>query len=166
MCTDDNFSGWESSLLEYRLQKPEVSRMDLYAELPHNVAVFDQWRYMSTIPNYHKWFWKFEKNAGITYEERFSSSCKRYPGSPRNRIIQAISFRTEYHLVVFAEIKTILGYPCEIPYEILKDIHLKWKSAGNAKRKSRKVMRDCTTKNNDDTMTFDIGLFMLLRIQC
>ena len=61
MCTDDNFSGWESSLPEYRLQKPEVSRMDLYAELPNNITVFDQWRYMSTIPNYHKWFWKFEK---------------------------------------------------------------------------------------------------------
>ena len=60
-------------------------------------------------------FGNLKKNVGITYEQRFSSSCKRYPGSPRNRIIQAISFRTDHHLVVFAVIKTILGYPCEIP---------------------------------------------------
>ena len=68
MCTDDNFSGWESSLL----QTPEVSRMDLYSELPNDITVFDQPNYMSTIPNYHQWFWKFEKNVGITYEQRFS----------------------------------------------------------------------------------------------
>ena len=68
--------------------------------------------------------------------------------------------------MVFAVIKTILGYPCEIKYKILKDIHFKQKSAGNAKRKLKKVMRDCTRKNNYDTMTFDIGLFMFLRIQC
>ena len=165
MCTDDNFSGWESSLLEYRLQKPEFSRMDLCAEVLNDITVFGQCNYISTIPNYHKWFWKFEKNVGITYEQRFSSSCKRYPGSPRNRIVQAISFRAEHHLVVFAVIKTILGYPCEIPHKILKDIHLKRKNAENAKSKSKKVMRDCTSKNND-AITFDIGLFMFLRIQC
>ena len=165
MCTDDNFSGWESSLLEYRLQKPEFSRMDLCAEVLNDITVFGQCNYISTIPNYHKWFWKFEKNVGITYEQRFSSSCKRYPGSPRNRIVQAISFRAEHHLVVFAVIKTILGYPCEIPHKILKYIHLKRKNAENAKRKSKKVMRDCTSKNND-AITFDIGLFMFLRIQC
>ena len=93
--------------------------MDLCAELPNDITVF---------------------NLGIIYEQRFSWSCKRYPGSPRNRIIQAISFQTEDHLVVFAVIKTIVGYPCENPYKILKDIHLKQKSPGTAKRKSNKVM--------------------------
>ena len=53
---------------------------------------------------------------------------------------QLVFIQTEDHLVVFAVIKTIVGYPCEIPYKILKDIHLKQKSPGTTKRKSNKVM--------------------------
>ena len=90
--------------------------------------VSNQFKFMSTIPNYYKWCWEGEKSPQLKNEQRFSSCCARYPGSPRNRIIQALCFRDEFHLIVFAVLKCIVGENSEIPYKIIKEMKRKARS--------------------------------------
>ena len=104
---------------------------------------------MSTISNYQKWCWEGEKNSQLKNEQRFSSCCTRYPGSPRNRIIQALCFRDESHLIVFAVVKCIVGENSEIPYKIIKEMKRQsQESQKNVKRKSLKeVLRNASQSN-------------------
>ena len=75
-------------------------------------------------------------------EQRFSSSCSYYPGSPRNRIAHTIAFQMGCHLIVFSIVKHLLGYTCEIPYTAVKEMNSKRKNAFKRKQKSKKPIRD------------------------
>ena len=87
-----------------------------------SLAIEEQYQSLSAIPAYHKWVSECEKDRGLTVEQRFSSSCSRYPGSPRNGIVQAIAFRMDCHLIVFSIVKHLLRYTCEIPYKAVKEM--------------------------------------------
>ena len=94
-----------------------------------SLTIEEQHQYLPAVTNYRKWVRECEKDRGLMVGQRFSSSCPRYPGSSRNRIVQAISFRIDCHLTVFSIVKRLLGYTCEIPYKAVKEM--------NSKRKKR-----------------------------
>ena len=161
MCSD--YLVWERDLLRYRLNEPNNKKLELCAIIDtDSLTIEEQYQYISAIPNYHKWVWECEKDRGLMVEQRFSSACSRYPGSPRNRIVQAIAFRMDSDLIVFSIVKHLLGYACEIPYKAVKEINCKRKNASKTKQKSKKPLRDLkrdtTTARISDTTEVDLGL--------
>lgn len=42
-----------------------------------------------------------KRNSELTHKQKFSSASRRYPGSPRNRIIQACCFRDHPDDIVY-----------------------------------------------------------------
>ena len=163
MCSDEDYLVWERDLLRYRLNEPSNKKLELCAFIDKDsLTIEEQYQYISAIPNYHKWTWECEKDRGLMVEQRFSSSCPRYPGSPRNRIVQAIAFRMDCHLIVFSIVKHLLGYACEIPYKAVKEMNCKRKNASKRKQKSKKPLRDLksdtTTARISDTIEVDLGL--------
>ena len=163
MCSDEDYLVWERDLLRYRLNEPNNKKLELCAFIDKDsLTIEEQYQYISAIPNYHKWVWECEKDRGLMVEQRFSSSCSCYPGSPRNRIVQAITFRMDCHLIVFSIVKHLLGYACEIPYKAVKEMNCKRKNASKRKQKSKKPLRDLksdtTTARISDTIEVDLGL--------
>jgi len=60
------------------------------------LSLENQFILISSLPNNHKWDWPSESNnRNVKFEQRFSTSTRRYPSSPRNRIIQAMIYRTD-----------------------------------------------------------------------
>ena len=141
MCSSDNNMFWERELLKFRLQgsSQDVWNMNT-STVTMEMNISNQFKFMSTIPNYHKWSWEGEKNSQLNNEQRFSSCCTRYPGSPRNRIIQALCFRDESHLIVFAVVKCIVGENSEIPYKIIKE--MKRQSQHSQKKVKSKSLKE------------------------
>ena len=162
MCSDEDYLVWERDLPRYRLNEPN-KKLELCAFIDKDsLTIEEQYQYISAIPNHHKWVWECEKDRGLMVEQRFSSSCSRYPGSPRNRIVPAIAFRMDCHLIVFSIVKHLLGYACEIPYKAVKEMNCKRKNASKRKQKSKKPLRDLksdtTTARISDTKEVDLGL--------
>ena len=130
MCSDEDYLVSERDLFRYRLNEPNNKKLDIIPVIDKDsLTIEEQYQYLSTIPNYHKWVWKCEKNCALMVEQRFRSSYSRYPGFPRNRIIPAIAFRMDYHLIVFSVVKHLLGYTCEILYKAVKEMNTKRKNA-------------------------------------
>ena len=151
MCSSNNNTFWERELLKFRLHGSSQDVWNVNTSTTSvEMNISNQFKFMSTIPNYHKWCWEGEKNSQLKNEQRFSSCCTRYPGSPRNRIIQALCFRDESHLIVFAVVKCIVGENSEIPYKIIKEMKRQRKdSQKNVKRKSLKeVLRNASQSNS------------------
>ena len=151
MCSSDNNMFWQRELLQFRLlgSSQDVWNMNT-STTSVEMNISNQFKFMSTIPNYHKWCWEGEKNLQLKNEQRFSSCCTRYPDSSRNRIIQALCFRDESHLIVFAVVKCIVGENSEIPYKIIKEMKRQSKeSQKNVKRKSLKeALRNASQSNS------------------
>ena len=117
--------------------------------------ISNQFKYLSTIPNFHRWSWENE-NAQFKLEQRFSSCCSRYPGSPRNRIIQATCFRQECHLIVFSVIQCLVDRSTEIPYKIIQE---KMRAIRQQSKKKRKTnsLRQVLGKSNEKQTNEDDG---------
>ena len=132
---------WERELLKFRLQGSSQYVWNMNTStVTMEMNISNKFKFMSTIPNYHKWSWEGEKNSQLKNEQRFSSCCTRYPGSPRNRIIQALCFRDESHLIVFAVVKCIVGENSEIPYKIIKE--MKRQSQHSQKKVKSKSLKE------------------------
>ena len=131
-----------------------------------SLTIEEQYQYLSAIPNYRKWVWGCEKDCGLMVEQRFSSSCSHYPGSLRNRIVQAIAFRMDCHLIVSLLVKNLLGYTCEIPYKAVKEVNSKRKTHLKENKKAKELFRDLkrdtTTTSISDTTEIDIGLIIAI----
>ncbi|XP_057310230.1 uncharacterized protein LOC130648210 [Hydractinia symbiolongicarpus] len=122
MVCDQEPSLWENLLLTYRANKVQSTELVSF-KLPmihHELSLESQFFYISSIPNFHKWVWCSDeiKQVEVKYVQKFSTSCRRYPASPRNRILQACNFRgsEEASEVVIAVLNCILGNIVEIPY--------------------------------------------------
>ena len=160
MCSDEDYLVWERDLLRCRLND---KKLELCAVIDKDsLTIEEQYQYISAIPSHHKWVWECQKDHGLMVEQRFSSSCSRYPGSPRNRIVQATVFRMDCDLIVFSIVKHLLGYAWEIPYKAVKEMNCKRKNASKRKQKSKKSLRDLksdtTTARISDTIEADLGL--------
>ena len=167
MCSDEDYLVWERDLLRYGLNEPNNEKLDMCAVIDKdNLTIEGQYQYLSAIPNYHKWVWECEKDCGLMVEQRFSSSCSHYPGSLKNRYVQAIAFRMDCHLIVFLIVKHLLGYTCEIPYKAAKEMNSKRKNAFKRKQKIKKpfhdLKRDTTTASISDTTEIDLGLIIAI----
>ena len=68
---------------------------------------------MNSIPNHHNWNWTPSEKASkqqLKFEMRFSSSNRYYPGSPRNRLINAIACPREVsETLILTTLHSILG---------------------------------------------------------
>ena len=85
MSSDKDYLVWEHDLLRYGLNEPNNEKLGICAVIDKdNLTIEEQYQYLPTIPNYHKWVWECEDH-GLMVEQRFSSSCSRYPGSLKNR---------------------------------------------------------------------------------
>lgn len=82
---------------------------------PASLSMENEFFLLSCLPNFHKWQWeKFVTR--LKFEQKFSNSCRDYPGSPRNRIIQAFNYRNESYKVIESCLKAIRGEAFEFPY--------------------------------------------------
>ena len=167
MCSDEDYLVWERDLLRYRLNEPNNEKLDMCAVIDKDcLTIEEQYQYLPAFPNYHKCVWECEKDRDLIVEQRFSSSCSHYPGSPKNRIVQAIAFRMECHLIAFSIVKHLLGYTCEILHSAVKEMNSKRKNAFKRKQKSKKpfrdLKRDTTTASISDTTEIDLGLIIAI----
>ena len=68
---------------------------------------------LNSIPNHHKWNWTLSEKASkqqLKFEMRFSSSNRYYPGSPRNRLINAIACPREIsETLILTTLHSLLG---------------------------------------------------------
>ena len=93
-CNDNN-DNWELMLGEYRSNPKKDVELSLFSMVEENktLSIEDQMFMLTSIPNHHKWLWPGEKFYHLKFEQRFSNCSRYFPGSPRNRIIQACSHR-------------------------------------------------------------------------
>jgi hypothetical protein len=78
-------------LLKFRTsQELDVVKIMFTGEnLPAEMSLEEQFFLISSLPNFHKWNWgKSHSKCEVKFEQRFSTSCRYYPGSPRNRVLQ------------------------------------------------------------------------------
>ena len=106
---------WEENLMLFRSNPTYRSANSIWEPVPHDLTLEHQFFLLSCLPNFHKWKW--DKRVNITrFCQRFPNSCRFYPGSPRNRIIQAFSFREETESVIRVCVKNIRGENTIVPY--------------------------------------------------
>ena len=144
-------TGVEKAILDYRINPLPQNKLSFSSFITLNaLTIQDQFKVLSDLPNYHKWRWYGENQKDIRFEQ-FSSCCSRYPGSPRNRIIQAIVYRQDFHLLVYSVLKNIFGSSCEVPYKAIKEAHTK--KHGNIYSNKQKKMSSVEKVTLEDTDT-------------
>ena len=89
----------------------------LFSTLEANPTSKDQFWFISSIPNFHKWMWESGKaKSDLKFEQRFSTSRRYHPGSPRNRIINAYFFEENKFEIIHACVSQISGADVKVPY--------------------------------------------------
>ncbi|XP_047139988.1 uncharacterized protein LOC124815374 [Hydra vulgaris] len=92
----------------------------LWTSLIENPSIEDQFRILSDLPNHHKWMWdKLVK--GVKYEQKFSNSCRYFPGSPRNRILQASFYRVTSDNIIVSILRNVFGVKETVVYPSRKE---------------------------------------------
>ena len=95
MICDGDGKLWEEALLSFRTtQKKDVVEFKYnMTDTSANLSIEQQFALISSIPNFHKWSWnEVTKKEEIKFEQRLSTCCRYFPGSPRNRILQVSCF--------------------------------------------------------------------------
>ena len=88
--------------------KIKIGRSSLVSEELIQLSIEDQFSVLSFLPNHHKWQWKNVVKS-VRLKQRLSSKRRYFPGSPRNRIIQAFSFRDDFMEICNQCVRNILG---------------------------------------------------------
>ncbi|XP_065653453.1 uncharacterized protein LOC136080565 isoform X2 [Hydra vulgaris] len=84
---------WEKSLMLHRSNpKGNSSYGKLWTKILELPTLENQFSLLSDLPNHHKWMWD-KLTKILRFEQKFSTSCRYFPGSPRNRILQALFYR-------------------------------------------------------------------------
>lgn len=98
MSTSNNH--WETPF--QTLNYPVQNKIDLKTDTHGILSLVQQQRYINSLPNHHKWPFPGVDSSKLKYEQRFSTSTRYHPGSPRNRILQAWShYRQDSDDVIF-----------------------------------------------------------------
>ena len=143
MCTHQLTTEWEDSLLQFRTN-PGLGKNDL-SIFENNgdteLSLEDQFSILTSIPNHHKWNWSDQPNKiiHIKHAQKFSTSTTNYPGSPRNRIIQAFCDRPEYDNVIYDAVSNIIGV--SVPVRYIKRI-AKRPASKSCQRKKKKTLKE------------------------
>ena len=151
LSSPDSWESLEKDLLDYRMNHStfKTNNLSLNDILPASLSIMQQFKLLSSIPNFHKWSWYGENTEFLRFEQRFSTSCSRYPGSPRNRIIQAVKYRADAHLLVFSIIKNMYKHACKVPYQIIKKHYLKSSVPLNKKRRTSHLPATLNDQDSD-----------------
>ena len=103
--------------MNYRSNPSNINNYSVWSQLPEQLSIEDQFALLSSLPNYHKWLWGVPVKV-LRFEQKLSTSCRYYPGSPRNRIIQACCFRNESLEIVRACLFNVLGEKVKVTYPV------------------------------------------------
>ena len=122
---------WETQLLQYRSkQLKEMNSLDIFKTTYDTVlSLEEQFFLISSIPNNHKWLWS-NPLPFLKFEQKFTTSKRYFPGSPRNRIIQYFHDRENYQDIFIDVLKNVIGEKVTIRYS------LKRAKGNSSKRKS------------------------------
>ena len=84
--------------------------MSLFHKRTRLLSFQEQLEYVNSLPNYHRWLWNLSDPAKqqIKFQQRFACSSRYLPGSPRSRILSALSNPGGQSLVV-STLKVLLG---------------------------------------------------------
>nr|XP_047139151.1 uncharacterized protein LOC124815053 [Hydra vulgaris] len=58
---------------------------------------------------------------GVKYEQKFSNSCRYFPGSPRNRILQASFYRVTSDNIIVSILRNVFGVKETVVYPFRKE---------------------------------------------
>jgi len=107
---------WEECMNLYRVNpSDQLIKATIWDAVDEELTLEEQFRLISTLPNYHKWNWG-EHVVKIKSYQKLSNSCRAYPTSPRNRILQACCFRPESRKIVSSCLQNIRGLKVKICY--------------------------------------------------
>ena len=105
----------EENLILFRSNPTYRSANSIWKPVAHELTLEHHFFLLSCLPNFHKWKW--DKRVNITrFCQRFPTSCRFYPGSPCNQIIQAFFLREEFDSVIQSCVKNIRGENTIVPY--------------------------------------------------
>ena len=102
-CNPDIISKvWEDRLMLYQSNPGFISMSNNLCSLRSaNPFLEEQFFMLSDLPNHHKWKW-CDLVMNLRFEQKLSTSCRYFPGSPRNRIIQACCYQDNVFTIVHA----------------------------------------------------------------
>ena len=133
MSTSNNH--WETPF--QTLNFPVQDKIDLKTGTSGILSLAQQQRYINSLPNHHKWPFPGVNSSYLKYEQRFSTSSRYPPGSPRNRIIQSwTNYREDSDDVIFDVLYNI--YFDEIPLRYMNKTERKCARPENKGKRSRK----------------------------
>lgn len=107
---------WEDQLMIFRSNPVTMPTTILWTDSASLLSISNQFDYLSTIPNFHKWCWDGVDPKVIRLEQRFPTSLRYFPASPRNKIIQAFCFRSDFGSIVHSCLLNILGLKEKVIY--------------------------------------------------
>ena len=82
--------------------------MPLTSSISEGLSLQEQIDVLAMLPNYHKWQWG-DQPEDVKMEQRFSSSSRYFPGSPRKRIVNAIVVGEERVQMILDTLQQLLG---------------------------------------------------------
>ena len=156
MCTSDN--DWESILISYKKTDNPLQHLDLTKNLGDDLDMSQQQKILSCLPNHHKW--PFPDVKGLKHEQRFSSSTRRYPGSPRNRFVQAWNSRSDPYHIIYDILFNIFCGPKKVRYPEKRTT-----VTGQNPRKRKRTLAEVLGFLNtiERVKTFRLKIFFLLK---
>ena len=116
--------------MEYR-RNPIVNRLpeiDILSDFTPPLSLEMQFKLINALPNFHKYPW-FKMVKHLKHEQRMPTSTRMYPGSPRNRILQAASYRPNPSPIIRDVLMHLVG--CKIP--------VRYPDKGNKGKRKRSV---------------------------
>ena len=102
---------WEESLTSFKLEnRAKQWDVPLFDRRTGLLSFQEQLEYLNSLPNYHRWLWNLSNTVKqqIKFQQRFACSSRYLPGSPRSRILSALSNPGGESLVV-STLKVLLG---------------------------------------------------------
>nr|XP_047127569.1 uncharacterized protein LOC105848429 [Hydra vulgaris] len=140
---------WENSLMFHRSNpQGNSSYGKLWTAIQENPSLENQFSLLSDLPNHHKWMW--DKLVKILrYELKFSTTCRYFPGSPRNRILQAFFYRNNYVNIKRSCLKNIFNIKETFKYPSSKgNLAFKSSVAKKIRLSSLESIVDCSDNSS------------------
>ena len=91
---------------------PEI---DIWSDFTPPLSLERQFAMINALPNFHKYPW-FKLVKHLKHEQRMPTNTRMYPGSPRNRILQAVGYRLNPFPIIRDVLMNLLGCKIPVPY--------------------------------------------------
>lgn len=88
VCTSDKHKDWEDALLQCRTNPIDIdSPAVIFKKTASELNLEEQFKLVSTLPKYNKLQWNENEKVRPIQEQKVPCVSRRYPGSPKNRIL-------------------------------------------------------------------------------